>query len=105
MTARHFTAWLTTDPSCLVGEPSDVTVLEDEIGGYEIDQFGNETDTPIWTSTTTEHMTAVTTVSARDGDHDDALTEAEALLRAAGWATVGDWEAVDTGYIITVERD
>jgi hypothetical protein len=97
-TRTHFTAWLTTDTTCLDQGCADVTVLKDELHG--------EPDDPgAWSSTGDPLHYAVTTVNAADGDHDDALSEAKALLATAGWRVVGSWEAVPTGYTATVERD
>lgn len=104
MTATHFTAWLTTDPTCLDGANSDVTVLADDIAGYKSDSNGFETDVPVWTSTGDPLTHAVTTVPAKGGDDGEAMREAADLLEARGWRTAGDWETVPTGYIVTVER-
>lgn len=93
---EHFTAWLTTDPSCLDQACADVVVLADELRG--------EPDDPnAWASTTDQRFKAVTTVDAKDGDHKDAMREATDLLESAGWSLDGAWEANDTGYIVTVE--
>lgn len=102
MTTTHFTAWLTTDRSCLAGDTCDVVVLPDDAISYDVDDDGNET--PIWSSTGDPILTVVTAVNAEDGDMDDAVKEAEALLNEAGWRTTGEWEGVPTGYVITVER-
>jgi hypothetical protein len=40
-----------------------------------------------------------------DTDHDVIKDEAEDLLKAGGWHTVGDWEQTDHGYYIAAERD
>jgi hypothetical protein len=48
---------------------------------------------------------AVTKVDARDGDAQDGCDEAEDLMRDAGWRVVGNWDAVDNAYVVTVERD
>ena len=94
MTATHFTAWLTTTTSALDQDNIDLTVLEDE-------QLG-DTD---WTSKGGPALfTAATNVPAEDGDHRKAQDEADDLLAEAGWSTTGTWDAVDSGYIITVER-
>lgn len=98
----HFTAWLTNDRSALDGDTCDVVVLADEASSYDIDGDGNET--PVWSSTGTPLLAAVTGVDAMDGDPDQAISEAEQLLAAAGWRTTGEWDAVPTGYITTVER-
>jgi hypothetical protein len=96
MTATHFTAWVTTTASALDQENADVVVLEDELTGH---------DDSTWTSKGTAPLfTAITTIPAEDGDHGKAQAEAVDLLNEASWNTVGSWDAVDTGYIITVER-
>lgn len=94
---EHFTAWLTTDPSCLDQACADVVVLRDELRG--------EADDPnAWASTDDERFSAVTTVDAKDGDQVDAMREAVELLEAAGWKLDGEWEAVPTGATVTVTR-
>lgn len=94
---EHFTAWLTTDPSCLDQGCADVVVLRDELRG--------EPDDPdAWASTSDERFRSATTVDAKDGDPEDAIREAEDLLKEAGWKLDGHWEAVTTGAITTVSR-
>lgn len=83
-----FTAWLTTDRSATATDACDVVVLKDD-----------STDPEDW-----EQFHAITTVDARTGDHDDAIKQARDLLEDAGWHMVGKWNAVPTGYVITVER-
>lgn len=97
-TSEHFTAWLTTDSSCLDQGCADVVVLRDELQGEPDDRNA-------WTSTGDPLMHAVTTVDAKDGDAVDAIREAGELLEAHGWERDGDWEAVPTGYIATVARN
>lgn len=92
---QHFTAWLTVDPTMTVANTCDVLVLEDEWTGSD------------WTTKAgaDEAFKAGTSVHAEvRGDHSEAQTEAENLLTEAGWRTDGDWEQVDSGYVITVER-
>ena len=96
MTTEHFTAWLTTDTTALDGACADVVVLADTDNGYA--------DAPVWESTGDPLTHAVTTVDAREGDPEDAIREAEDLLRASGWRVVGTWAGVPTGSIATVER-
>lgn len=92
---EHFTAWLTTDPTCLDQACADIVVLRDELRG--------EADDPnAWASTSDERFSAATTVDAKDGDDEDAIREAAELLEAAGWKLDGGWEAVTTGYTVTV---
>lgn len=94
---EHFTAWLTTDPTCLDQACADVVVLRDELRG--------EADDPnAWSSTSDELFSAATTVDARDGDYEDAEREAKELLESAGWKLDGGWEAVPTGATATVTR-
>lgn len=94
----HFTAWLTTTPSALDQDNIDVTVLEDE-------NIGGDGDEANWACQGGEaEYTGVTDVPAEDGNHHKAQREAVDLLRKAGWDTVGSWDGVDTGYIITVTR-
>lgn len=104
MTVRHFTAWLVNDPSALDQPCMDITILEDEITGYH-SVFGEEE--PSWSTDTSKPTAfyAVTKVDARDGDAQDGIDEAEDLMSAAGWRTVGSWDTVDNAYIVTVERD
>ncbi|MGW6912615.1 hypothetical protein ACWGB8_02135 [Kitasatospora sp. NPDC054939] len=94
----HFTAWVTTDTSCLDQPNIDVDVLADTIHGYNASG-------PVWTSSTTTLTHLTTTVPAADGDGDKALKEAKDLLAEAGWTLTGTWDAVDTGFVATVERD
>lgn len=92
---QHFTAWLTVDPTMALGSNCAVLILEDEQSGSD------------WTTKpgATEEFTAETTVPAQiRGDHHAAQTEADDLMRQAGWRTVGTWEQVDSGYVATVER-
>lgn len=98
----HFTAWLVNAPSDLDGDNCDVTVLADEITSYDTDEDGNET--PVWASNGGRVFYALTGISARDGDIDEALQEAKQLLAAAGWRLAGAWEAADNAYLVTVER-
>ncbi|TVL89794.1 hypothetical protein [Streptomyces sp. SAJ15] len=104
MTMTHFTAWLTTDRTCLEDDQCDVTVLADKIAGYEFDSNGFETNTPVWTSVGDPLWYAKTSHTADEDDDQSALEEAEELLEKAGWRLVGGWEAVTTGCTATVER-
>ncbi|MGP3636213.1 hypothetical protein ACTU45_23120 [Streptomyces sp. 24-1644] len=98
VTTTHFTAWLTTTSAALDQDNIDVTVLEDE-------NIGGDGDEANWACQGGEALyTGVTNVPAEDADHGKAQSEAEDLLSEAGWNTVGTWDDVDTGYIITVER-
>jgi hypothetical protein len=101
MTVQHFTAWLVNAPSALDQPCMDVTILEDQLIG------ANPEDEGAWSTDTSKPTAfyAVTSIDARDGDAEDGCDEAEDLMREAGWRTVGNWEAVDNAYIVTVERD
>lgn len=98
---RHFTAWLVNDPSCLDQGCMDITIWEDALIGGDPERDGD------WATDSTKDQSfyAVTTVDARDGDVQDAMDEAATLMGAAGWHTVGKWDAVDNAYIVTVARD
>lgn len=96
-TTDHFTAWLSTSADVTDGV-CDVAVLADTVVNYKGE---NE---PVWESTGDPLFTAPTTVDTEDGDHADAQRQAERLLADAGWTLAGRWEAVDTGYVVTVER-
>lgn len=97
----RFSAWITTDPTCLTTDYSDVSVLIDRITGYREDDNGNEV--PDWESTGPEVFSAVTATPATDDDK-DAIDQAEDLLRDAGWQITSTWAAVPTGYVATVTR-
>ncbi|MEU0991240.1 hypothetical protein [Streptomyces sp. NPDC005953] len=94
----HYTAWLTTDSTCLDGACSDVTVLADELSGHH-----HSTGEAQWVSAGDPLLHTVTTVSAKDGDDEQAMQEAQELLKASGWSVDGQWEAVPTGFIIPVK--
>ncbi|GGT65374.1 hypothetical protein [Streptomyces purpureus] len=99
MTTTHFTAWLTNTPSALDQPNVDLTVLEDVLIGDPDD--GDSA----WASAGGEAaFEAITSVPAEDDDDEQALREAKDLLQDAGWRTVGEWDGVETGYIVTVER-
>jgi hypothetical protein len=92
---QHFTAWLTVDPSMVLNGNCDLLILEDEWTGSD------------WTTKTgtDEEFKAETSVPAETrGDHNAAQAEAEDLMADAGWKTAGDWDQVDSGYVVTVER-
>lgn len=96
----HFTAWLVNDPSALDQSCMDITILEDDLIGAD------PADDGAWSTDTSKPTAfyAVTTVDAREGDAGDGCSEAEDLMREAGWRTVGKWDAVDNAYIVTVEK-
>jgi hypothetical protein len=92
---QHFTAWLTVDPTMVLNTNCDVLILEDEQTG------------PDWTTKpgAREEFSAETSTPAETrGDHSAAQADAEDLMKQAGWETVGDWEQVDSGYVVTVQR-
>lgn len=101
MNTRHFTAWLVNDRSCLDQDCMDLTILEDKLTGADPENDDH------WSCDSSKERAfyAVTTVSARDGDIEDAIDQAEDLMREAGWRTVGKWDACPNSYIVTVERD
>ena len=101
----HYTAFVTTDPTCLDGEYCDVVILTDEVMGWHnsTDGDGKTTSKPIWESSGPQMYSAPTTVRT-DEDHDDAIKDAVGILATAGWHIVGQWEAIATGYCATVER-
>lgn len=99
MPITHYTAWLAVTRPTLDQDNIDVMVLEDEATGE------TETGSPVWACKgEAPAFTGVTNVPAGDGDHKRAQDEARELLAGAGWTTVGAWDAVDTGYVVTVER-
>ncbi|GAA3267602.1 hypothetical protein [Streptomyces lavendulae] len=98
MTATHFTAWLATDRSVLMTDNIDIAVIEDELSG------GNPDNDSDWTSSGSMLFHAETTVDAGEGDVADAISEAVALMSAAGWEVDGMWEATDNAYYVTVTR-
>lgn len=82
MESGEFTAWLTTDASLtLNGEQCEVNVTEDKTGGIE----------PV-------RATVLAVSAGPDCDDTAAQDAAEAVLQAAGWTVVGDWEQTDHGY-------
>lgn len=96
---RHFTAWMINDRSMLDQPNMGVTILEDTLIGSDPDNEGH------WATDSTKPMAfyAVTTVDARDGEGQDGVNEAMALMSAAGWDTVGKWEPTPSAYTATVE--
>jgi hypothetical protein len=94
---EHFTAWLTTDPSCLDQDYADVVVLADELRG-------EPNDPNAWASTGDPLFHDVTEVHARDGEYADAERDAKKRLEDAGWKPQGPWESVPTGATVTVVR-
>jgi len=121
MTAeRHYTAWMTNDPSCVPNGFMDVTVLEDEAVSYRGQAISEEYDpeagellketeeVPVWESRGEQKFYAETSIAVRDedgnpGDAADGIREAESLMEKAGWKVVGEWEATPTSYVATVE--
>lgn len=120
MNPRHYTAWMTNDPSCVPNGLMDVTVIEDEAVDYREEVVSEEYDpasgevvketreVPVWESRGAHMFYAETSVAVRDedgsaGDASVGMREAEALMEKAGWRVVGDWEATPTSYVATVE--
>jgi hypothetical protein len=107
MTRRHFTAWLTNDPSMLDQPNMDVAIIEDILTGDDAD------DPRAWSSSSNpQPFYAVTDVPARDddstpnaGDARKGIEAAETLMRAAGWRVVSDWTDTPSAYVATVEHD
>lgn len=100
----RFTAWLSVTAD--VAGPSgcmDVMVLEDKVTGYTWDR-DKEEEIEEWTSAGDPLFSAVTAVPAADGDAEDGIAQAEALLAEGGWITRGQWDDVPTGYTTRVER-
>lgn len=75
---EHFTAWITTDTSALPNGNVDISVLADEITGYQGDD-----QTLVWESTGSPVFYAETDIDAQDGDQD----------------------GLDAGYVVTVARN
>ncbi|MGW8851571.1 hypothetical protein ACWGNE_27805 [Streptomyces xiamenensis] len=98
MSDTHFTAWLVNDLSALETEFIDITVIEDELIG------GNPEREDDWASQGDQVFHAVTSVSAEDGDIDDAKSEARHLIETAGWRIAGEWRVTSNAYLVTVER-
>lgn len=103
-TTTHFTAWLAVESSVLTNDNCDVTILQDEVISYRTDDDG--TEIPEWTTAAgVPQAFYAETHATTDDDHSDAQNQARDLMEEAGWRIVGDWEATDSGYIVTVERD
>lgn len=87
MAERHFTARLTTDANRRPTDHIYVVVQEGETAADNLERFS-----------------ADTTVLVGSYDLDRALSEAKQLLNNAGWRLAGTWIAVDSGYVVAVER-
>lgn len=86
------TAWLALDAGFLIhGEGPEVNILD-------ANDVGDITDEPLPSVSLPLSLN-----DARD-DHDKAQDAAEARLSGLGWETVGEWDAVDTGYTVKVRR-
>lgn len=84
-------AWLTLEAGCLIhGEGAEVGILD-----HSDEAVANEILAPV--------ALPVAITEAQD-DHKKAMDAAETRLTELGWDTVGAWDAVDTGYTITVSR-
>ncbi|MGW0491143.1 helix-turn-helix domain-containing protein [Streptomyces olivaceus] len=111
----HYTAWMTNDLSCLMGDVMDIAVIEDEATSFREEVISEEYDfangettrevreVPVWESRGAQVFYAETGVDAREGTAEDGIKAAEELLEAAGWRVVGDWEALPASYVATVE--
>ncbi|WP_433460675.1 hypothetical protein [Micromonospora sp. CA-248212] len=98
----NFVAALTNVSDCVVGDYCDVSVITSEVVGYREDSEGNEI--PEYGMTGDVAMEAIETNVRTDGDIGDALTEADAILRNAGWDRVGEWEPSQNAYYADVRR-
>lgn len=101
MIPDHFTAWLTNDPGCVETDVCELTVLQDTLIGQD------PTDPRAWGTDTSMDapLFSLTSVDVRTGDIEDAVQEAEEILRHNGWTIVSDgWEPTVTSYIATVEK-
>lgn len=94
---EHYTAWVTTELSCLPDYCADVTVLLDEVAGY------NGDGAPVYQSTGQAQFYAETDADVR-GELAGLTMKAEQLLHEAGWNVPGAWVAVETGFVTTVVR-
>jgi len=101
---NHYTAWVTTDPSCLDGPFAVVVVLQDEIFGYRLDDNGDpDHNAPLWESTG-EQMFSATTGVPHAADGDFILKNATGVLDNWNWTVTTEWQAVTTGYVATAVR-
>lgn len=98
---RHFTAWLTTDPSALTGGTVDVSILEDTLTGED------PADDTSWSCDGSKEPVffSLTGTDTLAGNHQTAQDQADQLMRESGWTRMSDWIAVDCGYLATVEQD
>lgn len=100
----NYVAALTNAADCVAGDYCDVSVIESEISGYREDHEGNEV--PEYGMTGVVAMDAVETTVRTDADAiEDALAQADAILRDAGWTRVGNWEPSPNAYYADVERN
>lgn len=98
---EHYTAWVTTDRTCLDSDFADVVVLRDKAAGTTVTDSGAEVTH--WTSTGDPHFQQETTVR-HDGDDEEIINAATDILEQVGWEVVDDeWQPVDTGYITAVK--
>ncbi len=101
---QHYTAWITTDKSCLTSEYVSLIVLKDEISHHKRDDNGFETDEPVWASKGDPVFSAELPVKADEEEWDKLYESAKSVLADAGWEIVSEWDVVDTGGTATVER-
>lgn len=91
---QHFTAWLITAREALNSEYYEVEIVEDECS--DVTGWERGSDVPVFE--------AETSIERETCDEKKAQEDAEEILRAASWYTVGSWTDVDTGYSVTVAR-
>lgn len=100
--APRYTAWITTDGSCLDTPLCDVQVLPDAVTHYRDGGDGDEV--PVYESRGPAVFSS-TLDTPHAGPHDGVEQQATEALNAAGWRVVGKWSAdVPTGLIAVVER-
>jgi hypothetical protein len=106
---ERYTAWITTDPSCLDADGRiDVVVLRDEIVGCDVDDDRNEV--PVWSSAGESPVFSAKTTNDASEDIDwdgpaGVYAQVVELLEAAGWSVESPWETIATGAIAVVQRD
>jgi hypothetical protein len=99
----HYTAWVSTDRSVVLGDRCEVTVLEDEVSNYRLDEDGREH--PVYTSSAKDPL-ELGPIAVRVDDPDTlekAWQAATQLLAEYGWRVVGKWDISDNAMYATVE--
>lgn len=92
---RHFTAWLTWDPSCLSQPNMDLMVQEDMLFSENPPRWVADPSRPLL-------LHVITSIDARHGDIGLAMREARRLLADADWHVVGTFTPVPSGVIAVV---